>query len=124
MNYNRFNVDGSEYEFLSNQINDDKDTSFLEKMEKRKQDEVNKGMEKYIPIGSVVTVANSDILYMIIGFFFEKNGISYDYLACKYPEGLSKENNTVFFNHENIDKIYNIGYINNQEKYFKSHLEK
>lgn len=84
--------------------------------------------EKYLPIGSVVLLKNAKKRLMITGFYIkaktDNNDMIYDYSGCLYPEGvLSSEENCVF-NHDQIDKIYFLGYSDDEEKKFKEELIK
>lgn len=91
-------------------------------IQKRKNMEISEGMQKYMPIGSIVTLNGSDKLTMIIGFNYLNNQTTYDYIGCQYPFGVTRDNATYLFNHNQIDKIYHVGYINGQERQFKEQL--
>ena len=59
--------------------------------------------EKYLPIGSIVTVKDINKKLMIIGYYSleYKNSVKlYDYVGCSYPEGMLLKNNTFSFNDE------------------------
>lgn len=81
--------------------------------------------EKYLPVGSVVLLKNAKKRLMVTGFYIKTDeNVIYDYSGCLYPEGvLSSEENCVF-NHDQIDKIYFIGYVDEEEKKFKEELKK
>ncbi|MBQ9072545.1 MAG: DUF4176 domain-containing protein [Bacilli bacterium] len=69
--------------------------------------------EKYLPLGSIVSLKNSKIKLIIIGYC--KNLSIYkekkcDYIATIYPIGIINLRESLFFNHEQIDKIFYIGY--------------
>lgn len=55
---------------------------------------------------------------------YNQNGeIGYfDYSACIYPAGKVEEQ-VYFFNHENIEKVYFKGYIDEQEELFQQQYE-
>ena len=76
-------------------------------------------MSNYLPIGSVVQLQNGDTKVMILNQFSIYNNrgtIGYfDYSACLYPSG-NTDNQVYFFNHENIDKIWFEGYIDEAEE--------
>ena len=108
----------NEYKFVVNGTSEDVERQ----IEERKKREMLEGTSKYMPIGSVVTTNGSEVLKLIIGFNYKIGEDNYEYLACPYPFGLTKETRPFVFNHNDIDKIYYIGYINNQEKKFKSEL--
>ncbi|MBD9085785.1 DUF4176 domain-containing protein [bacterium] len=83
--------------------------------------------EKYLPIGTVVLLKGGTKKVMITGFCSitenDKNK-TYDYSGCLYPEGFLSSNQTLLFDHSQIDKIYFVGYQNEEEKEFKEKLKK
>lgn len=83
--------------------------------------------EKFLPLGSVVLLKNATKRLMITGFYVkadEKDEKTYDYVGCLYPEGVISSKENCVFNHEQIDKIFFIGYSDNEEKRFKEKLNK
>lgn len=117
-NQNRFIADKHEYNFRINGVSE----NVAERIEQRKKEELSQAMQKYMPIGSVVKIKDSFQYYMIIGFNYKSNDGKFDYLACQYPYGVDIEHSTTSFNHEDIEKIFHIGFVNNQEKHFKAEL--
>lgn len=70
--------------------------------------------DKYLPLGTICKIKNSDYLVMICGYYsikFDNEIIMHDYRGCIYPEGLLK-NNIISFNHNDIIEIIFKGYIN------------
>lgn len=62
---------------------------------------------------------------MVTGFCVaeaDKNSLVYDYAGCIYPEGVISSDQTCMFNHSDIDKVYYMGYIDEEEKQFKDKL--
>ena len=81
--------------------------------------------EKYLPIGTVVMLKGGKKRAMITGFCSiadEDKSKIYDYSGCLYPEGVISSNQTLLFNHEQIDKIYHLGLADDEEKEFKAKL--
>lgn len=81
--------------------------------------------EKFLPIGSVVLLKNGKKRLMITGFCVspeEDKEKVYDYSGCLYPEGIITTDQTGLFNHDQIEKIFAIGYSDNEEKDFKKKL--
>lgn len=82
--------------------------------------------EKYLPIGTVVMLKEGTKRVMITGFCAisedEKNKI-YDYSGCLYPEGYISPDDTLLFNHEQIEKIYHLGFSDAEEKEFKQNIK-
>ena len=81
--------------------------------------------EKYLPIGTVVMLKNGKKRALITGFCSisgdDKTKV-FDYSGCLYPEGFISSNQTLLFNHEQIEKIYYLGLIDEEEKQFKQKL--
>ena len=81
--------------------------------------------EKYLPVGTVVMLKGGKKRTMITGFCSvadEDKSKVYDYTGCLYPEGVISSNQTLLFNHEQIDKIYHLGLVDEEEKQFKQRL--
>ena len=81
--------------------------------------------DKYLPIGTVVLLKNATKKIMITGFCSIANGNKaavYDYSGCLYPEGYLEQDKVCLFNHNQIDKIYYLGFRDEEEKSFKSKL--
>ena len=68
-----------------------------------------------LPIGSVVTLKKiEDQDVMIVGYCAEKTDETkqlFDYCGCLHPVGMLSRENTLLFNHDQIQKIRGIGYI-------------
>lgn len=82
--------------------------------------------EKYLPIGSVVLLKNAKKRIMITGFAAkgkETGDKVFDYLGCLFPEGVISSDKNLLFNHDQIDKLYYIGYSDKDEKEFKLKLQ-
>ena len=119
-NNERFVAKKGEYVFKNNSTSN----NFAEEIQKRRMDEMANAMKKYMPIGSVVKIAESFKNYMIIGFDCKIAEKIYDYLACEYPFGIDSNHRSCGFNHEQIEKVFYIGFVNNQEKIFKAGISK
>lgn len=117
-NKKRFIVDEKECKF---EIKGSKE-NVGEIIQQRNREELARAMDKYMPIGSVVKIQDSYKNYMIIGFNYNLNNRSYDYLACEYPFGIDSNHQSKVFDHNQIEKVFHIGFVNNQEKKFKSDL--
>ena len=81
--------------------------------------------EKYLPIGTVVMLKEGSKRVMITGFCTiggeNKNKI-FDYCGCLYPEGFISSNQNLLFDHSQIEKIYHMGLIDEEEEDFKNKL--
>lgn len=81
--------------------------------------------EKFLPAGTVVMLKGGKKRAVIIGFCAmngdDKTKI-YDYSGCLFPEGVISSNQTLLFDHEQIEKVYHLGLIDEEEKEFKTKL--
>lgn len=81
--------------------------------------------EKYLPIGTVVVLKGATKRIMITGFASmspETGDTIFDYSGCIYPEGFMSYNEVCVFNHEQIEKVYFKGYVDDEETNFKKEL--
>lgn len=81
--------------------------------------------EKYLPIGTVVMLNGGKKRVMITGFCCisddDKSKI-YDYSGCLFPEGFITSEKNLLFNHNQINQIYHLGLVDEEEKKFKEKL--
>ena len=85
---------------------------------------MNNIMEKFIPIGSVVILKNATKRIMVTGFCpVDGENKLYDYSGCMYPEGIMSSDETLLFNHEQIDMIYFLGFRDQEENVFQEKLK-
>lgn len=77
-------------------------------------------MKKYLPLGSIVLLKNGTKRVMIYGRKQLQMGTDkeWDYIACLYPEGNISEEYVYLFNHDQIDKVFFVGYQDEDEKNF------
>ena len=78
-------------------------------------------LKKYLPIGTVVLLKGGQKRLMITGFCSipkEDKTKIYDYTGCLNSEEVA------LFNHEQIEKVYFVGYKDEEEKQFKEKLNK
>ena len=82
--------------------------------------------EKYLPLGSVVMLKGASKRLMVTGFCTmaadDESGVMYDYSGCMYPEGVISSDQTALFNHDQIEKVYHLGLVDEEEKSFKMKL--
>ena len=81
--------------------------------------------EKYLTIGTVVLLKGAKKKVMITGFASmspETGDTIFDYSGCPYPEGFLNYNEVCVFNHDQIDKIFFNGFVNEEEIVFKKIL--
>ena len=85
----------------------------------------NVNTEKFLPIGTVVMLNGGEKRVMITGFCTvtaDDNSTMYDYCGCLYPEGVVSSDKNLLFNHNQIAKIFALGYSDDEEKQFKAKL--
>ena len=82
--------------------------------------------EKWLPAGSVVLLKESTKKIMIIGYLQarpEDTSKVYDYCACLYPEAYQDANHLYLFNHDQIQTVYSVGYIDEEHLSFIDRLD-
>ena len=69
-------------------------------------------MKKYLPIGSVVLLKESQKRIMIVGVKQKQVDTNkvWDYCACLYPEGILNPDKLFLFDAEQIERLYFIGF--------------
>ena len=78
------------------------------------------GLEKYLPIGSVVLLKEGTKRLMIYGRKqkdMEREEV-WDYIACLFPEGNLDSSHTYLFNHEQIERVFFLGLQDEEELEF------
>ncbi len=80
-------------------------------------------VKNLLPIGSVVLNKGADKKLMIIGILIETNGVRYDYIGVLYPEGFVDAEKLFAFNHDDIEKVEYIGYMNAEYQLFRGAVE-
>lgn len=75
--------------------------------------------EKFLPIGSVCLLKGAKKRVMITGFLAtgkETGNKTFDYMGCIFPEGILSSEQNLLFDHEQIDKIFYLGYSDDEQK--------
>ena len=83
--------------------------------------------EKYLLLGTVVLLEGGTKRVMITGFATASSDdpdLIYDYAGCMYPQGFITSNQTVLFDHDQIQKIYHFGLIDPEWVEFQDNLKK
>lgn len=116
----------SDFENVNINIEGYENGNVAENLLHRENDEKERASEKYMPIGSVVTTNDDESLKMIIGYNYkaEDEDDIKDYLACEFPFGVDDEHNYFIFNHNDITRIYHIGYFNDFQRSYTDELKK
>lgn len=83
--------------------------------------------EGLLPIGTVVLLKNSTKRVMIIGLLQKqlKEGkeVIWDYSGCFYPEGYMGPDKTFLFNGTQIEKVFAVGYQDEEQFAFKVRID-
>lgn len=83
--------------------------------------------EGLLPIGTVVLLKNSQKRVMIIGVLQKQvkneETIIWDYSACFYPEGYMGPDKTFLFNSTQIEKVFAVGYQDQEQFAFKEKID-
>ena len=83
---------------------------------------------KYLPLGTVVLLKDASKKVSIIGYkAYEQNDNEkkeFDYVGCLYPEGVISSDKNLLFNHNQIQKVYYIGYNDDEYKKVNEFLNK
>ena len=80
--------------------------------------------ESLLPVGSVVSLKGADRRVIVIGRLQVMEGRNevFDYCACAYPEGMVDARSLVFFNDDDIDLLYFVGFQDPEELRFRSEV--
>ena len=82
---------------------------------------------KYYPVGTVVRLVNGTKRVMIDGYatIDQSDPLRiYDYSAVLYPEGSLSSDQTLLFDHEQIEEVFFIGYVDPEQESFMEKLMK
>lgn len=82
--------------------------------------------EKFLPLGSVVSLKEGEHKLMIIGYCSTpspKEKKIYDYIGCAFPEGLFDLEHTFLFNHNEIFQLIHEGYTSEEVKKYTDGLK-
>ena len=81
-------------------------------------------MKKYLPIGSVVLLTNSQKRVMIVGVKQKQVGSDkiWDYCGCLFPEGILDPDKLFLFDSEQVERLYFIGLQDSESMAFAQQL--
>ena len=79
--------------------------------------------EKYLPIGTIILLKGATKKLMIAGYCPQTDKEEFDYSGCIWPEGILSSDQTPLFNHNQIEKIVSLGFIDDEQKQFISNLK-
>ncbi len=79
-------------------------------------------LEGLLPVGTVALLKNSTKKVMIIGvcqLAASDPSKVWDYVGCPFPEGFLGPDKTYLFNNEQIERIFAVGYQDEEQFAFK-----
>ena len=82
--------------------------------------------EKFLPIGTVCQLKGTEQKVAITGFCMKNQNLGdrvFDYVACYYPQGVFDPNKNILFDHDQIEEVVYMGFINEEEKAFKQRVK-
>ena len=77
---------------------------------------------KLLPVGSVIRLKDATKRLFVVGIAQESQGKHFDYVGMLYPEGFISDEYTYLFNHNDIEEIVFVGYIDTEHQMFRSNL--
>ena len=85
-------------------------------------------LEKYLPLGTVVLLKGGVKKVMITGYLIyssrsAEKKVMYDYGGCTFPEGILNADQTLVFNHDQIERIVHLGFENDEQAKFNDLLK-
>lgn len=80
--------------------------------------------ENLLPLGSIILAKGANKRLMIVSRIVAPRaaGVIYDYAGCLYPEGIVSADELYFFNRDNIERVYFIGFQDEEELRFAEEL--
>ncbi len=79
-------------------------------------------MNDFWPVGTVVVLRGNEKQLMIIGRLQENEGRVYDYSAVYFPEGYLDSEQIFLFMEEDIERVYHVGLLNDEEYALRNYL--
>lgn len=83
--------------------------------------------EKFLPLGSVVLMKEAKKRVMVTGYAVsspESGDKLWDYIGCLWPEGMVAPDKNLLFDHKDIDKVFAVGFSDDEQKLFMERLNK
>jgi hypothetical protein len=76
--------------------------------------------ERFLPIGTIVVLKGAKKPIMVTSYFIfskaKEDDRIFDYGGCPYPIGLVDPNSSFAFNHDDIEKVVHLGYVDEDHK--------
>lgn len=76
-------------------------------------------IKNLLPVGSVVKLKGVDKDLAIMGIMINSNGKHFDYVAVPSPEGYVDANTVCMFNHEDIESVEYLGFMDLEFQLFR-----
>ena len=81
-----------------------------------------KKFNELLPIGSVIHVKGANKNMMIVGTAVIAQNTEFNYMGVLYPEGYVDDKHTYLFNHDDIDQVLFLGYVNSEMQVFRTKI--
>ncbi|MBR3897936.1 MAG: DUF4176 domain-containing protein [Bacilli bacterium] len=105
-------------------MSEEKTEEIIETLETEEKPKDSDIPNKYLPIGSVVTLKNAIKSLMIIGYCpVTNNNELFDYCGVLVPEGLLESDKFIVFNHNVVEKLHFLGLQNEEQKKWENTVE-
>lgn len=82
-------------------------------------------IEKFLPVGSIVLMKDAKKRIMITGYAVsspDDDSQMWDYIGCIWPEGMISPDKNLLFNHDKIERVFSVGFTNDEQKKFNELL--
>ena len=79
-------------------------------------------IKNLLPVGSVVKLKGLDKKVSVMGILINNGGTRRDYIAVPFPEGFIDTEHRFVFDHDDIEKVDYLGYINSEFQLFRGTL--
>ena len=80
--------------------------------------------ENLLPIGSIVALSKLNKRVMIVGRIQAREGDDriFDYSGCYYPDGIISSRSMLFFDADDVEALFFVGYQDKEELDFRSKI--
>ncbi len=83
-------------------------------------------LKEILPIGTIIKLKEADKRVMITGIkqIITETKEEFDYAGVPYPEGIIGFENQIFFQHDDIERIFFMGFIDIERQNFINEVSK
>lgn len=99
----------------------------IDELKTQEKSLTEKALEKgLLPLASVVLMKDAKKKIMITGYSVtspETNNKIWDYVGCVWPEGLIALDQNILFDHKDIQQVFYVGYVDDEQRRFMDFLD-